>query len=285
MPPAALATRWARRPLALGLAAGALYAVVAVSTLLLADRPLLPLFDGLAPPPPYRWVKPPPELASSNEQPASITREAPLGPEGSPFLNVTPEDAQAVVVMEAGAVAANPPDTSVRVAVTPHDSGTLGGLPPGLTAVSNAYEVAITYQPSGAVPTLRAGVASSVALTAAGFSDVMLYSPDGASWTRRPDPEPLLGGHGLKATLEAPGYFLVTSIDRSPSGKTSPLVYVLLLGAPVVLVVVLVIVKKRRDAARAQAKADARKRGGRGPADRRSTRRPPPPGRSDRPPG
>ncbi|MEA2842428.1 MAG: hypothetical protein QOJ69_99 [Actinomycetota bacterium] len=273
-----------RRPLAVGLGLGGLYAVVAVATLLLADRPLLPLFDGLAPPPPYRWVKPPPETAADTQPRAAPDREAPLGPEGSPFLNVTPEDGQAVVVLEVGAVAPNPPETAVRVAVTPHDAGTLAGLPDGLTPVSNAYQVVVTYQPSAApVPTLRDTPASSVALTAAGFSDVMLYSPDGKGWTRRPDPEPLLGGHGLRTTLAAPGYFVVASIDRSPGGGgTSPLVLTLLLSVPVVVVVVLVVVKKRRDADRARAKADARKRGGRGPAARPSKRRPPPPGRPGR---
>ena len=125
--------------------------------------------------------------------------------------------------------------------------------------------------------------ASSIALTGAGLSDVMLFSPDGADWTRRPDPEPLLGGHGLKTPLETPGYYLVASIDRSPGGGTSPAVYVLLLGLPVVLVIALVVVKKRRDEERArEAKAAARKRGGRGPADPPSKRRPPPPGRSGR---
>ena len=275
----------ARRPLAVGLALGGLYAIVAVAMLLLADRPLLPLFDGLAPPPPYRWIEPPPEVAADNQQPTTAQREAPLGPDGSPFLNVTPEDGQAIVVLEAGAVSPNPPESGLRVAVTPRDAGTLGDLPDGLTAASNAYEVAIAYQPSGAaVPTVRSTTtASSIALTGAGLSDVMLFSPDGAEWTRQSDPEPLLGGHGLKTPLQTPGFFLVASIDRSPGGGTSPAVYVLLLGLPVVLVIALVMVKKRRDEERAkEAKAAARKRGGRGPAAQPSKRRPPPPGRSGR---
>ncbi len=272
----------ARRPLVVGLALGALYAIVAVATLLLADRPLLPLFDGLAPPPPYRWVKPPPEVAADNRQPTAAQREAPLGPEGSPFVNVTPEDGQAVVVLEAGAVPPKPPETTVLVSVTPYDAGTLGDLPDDLTAASNAYQVVIAYKPSGAVvATVRSPPASSVSLTGAGLSDVMLYSLDGETWTRLSDPEPLLGGHGLKTPLEAPGYYLVASIDRSPDGGMSPAVYVLLLGTPVVAVVALVAVKRRRDEERAkEAKAAARKRGGRGPADPPSKRRPRPPGRS-----
>ncbi len=272
-----------RRPLAVGLGLSGLYAIVAVATLVLADRPLLPLFDGLAPPPPYRWVEPPPETAAGNQQPASADREAPLGPEGSPYLNVTPEDGQAVVVLEAGAVAPKPPETAVRVTVTPHAPGTLADLPDGLTPAGNAYQIVVTYQPSVApVPELRATPASSVALTAAGLSDVMLYSPGGKGWTRLHDPEPLLGGHGLKTTLEAPGYFVAASIDRSPEAGMSPLVLTLLLSAPVVVVVALVVARKRKEEAKARAKADARKRGGRGPAAPPSRRRPPPPGRSGR---
>lgn len=273
-----------RRPLAVGLAFGGLYAIVAVATLLLGDRPLLPLFDGLAPPPPYRWVEPPPEVAADNQLPTSAQREAPLGPEGSPFLNVTPEDGQAVVVLGAGALLPNPPETGVRVAVTPHDADTLGDLPDGLIAASNAYELVVTYQPSGAaLTTVRPSDASSISLTGAGLSDVMLFSPGGDAWTRMDDPEPLLGGHGLEVPLETTGYFLVASIDRSTGGGTSPAVYVLLLGLPVVLVVGLVAAKKRKDEDRArEAKAAARKRGGRGPADPPSKRRPPPPSRSGR---
>jgi hypothetical protein len=281
-----------RRPLAVGLGLGGLYAIVAVATLLLADRPLLPLFDGLAPPPPYRWVTPPPEVASGNQQPTSAEREAQLGPEGSPFLSVTPEDGQAIVVMDDGAVPPNPPDapnppaTTVRVGLTPHDPGTLADLPDGLTAASNAYRVVITYQPSGtAVSMLRPNPITSVNLTSAGFSDVMLYSADGGSWARQSDAEPRPDGHGLGTPFSSPGYFLVASIDRAPGG-TNPAVYVLLLGLPVVVVMALVAVKRRNDEARAnaraKAKADARKRGGRGPAGPPSKRRPPPPGRSGR---
>ena len=212
----------ARRPLAVGLGLGALYAIVAVATLLLADRPLLPLFDGLAPPPPYRWVKPPPEVAADNQQPTSAQREAPLGPEGSPFLNVTPEDGQAVVVLEAGAVPPNPPETGVRVAVTPHDAGTLGDLPDGLTAASNAYQVAISLPAVGSGGDDGAvhhhGVVGRPDRRRAERRHA-LSRPTATNWTRRPDPEPLLGGHGLKTPLETPGYYLVASIDRSPGRR------------------------------------------------------------------
>jgi hypothetical protein len=273
-----------RRALGVGLGLAGLYAVVAVATLLLVDRPLLPLFDGLAPPPPYRWVKPPPETAADNEQPAAAEKEAPLGPEGSPFINVTPEDGQALVVLEAGAVAAHPPDTSVRVSVVPHDAGTLGHLPDDLSPAGNAYLVLVTYQPSGApVAAIKQSPGTTIALTAAGLADAMLFSPVADDWSKRPDPEPLLGGHGLKTPLEAPGYYLVASIGRSGGGGgTSPLVYVLLVAAPVAVVAVLVVARRRQERARARARADARKRGGRGPADPPSKRRPPPPGRRGR---
>ena len=47
---------------------------------ILARRPLL---DGLAPPTPYRWVSPPPDLAASNKPPASTRFTVELTANGS----------------------------------------------------------------------------------------------------------------------------------------------------------------------------------------------------------
>ena len=41
-----------------------------------------PLLDGIGPPQAYRWVSPPPDLASTNVAPSSLTRTLPLAPNG-----------------------------------------------------------------------------------------------------------------------------------------------------------------------------------------------------------
>lgn len=79
---------WAGAGLAL------LYVVVAALTAQLSSRPVLPLFDGFAPPTPYAWVNPPPERAGDNVVPKPVEREVPLAPDGVPATNATTDDAR-----------------------------------------------------------------------------------------------------------------------------------------------------------------------------------------------
>lgn len=223
---------WAGAGLAL------VYVVVAAVTSQLASRPVLPLFDGFAPPTPYAWVNPPPERAGGNVAPKFEDRDLELGPDGVAATNASTDDAQAIVGLDKGSVPAHPPDTAVKARITPVDAGTLGPLPPGLRVVSNAYRVELSYVPSGAAVT-RLAAKGTVALTAADAGDRMLYSPDGQSWqevTSRPYGQ----DHGLFAELEAPGWFVVASSSAAPaaggSGSDAGKVVLLIIAgvAPVV---------------------------------------------------
>lgn len=266
-----------RRPMAVGLGLGlaAVYLLAAVATLVLSDRPFRPLFDGLAPPPPYRWVNPPGETARDNQQPAAARREAPFGPDGSPFVNVTPEDGQAIVLLQEKAIASHPPDTAVEVAATPLDVLTLGPLPDDVSPQGNAYRVTVTYRPSGQPVTDVTPGSSSVALVAAGPSDYLFYSRDGQNWDRR-ETTPLGGGHGLETRFAGTGYYVVTSIAvAGGGGGASPLVVVVVLLVPPLLVGGLVL-RSRRAKAAAEAKAAAaaaKRRGGPPKGGRKSKRR------------
>ena len=248
-----------RHQLAVGVGLAVVYLLAAVATMVLSDRPFRPLFDGLAPPVPYKWVNPPGENARDNQQPKAAGREAPLGPEGSPFVNVTPEDGQAILLLEAKAVAPRPPDTAIDVAVTPLDVLTLGPLPDDLTHQSNAYRVALAYKPSAQPIADLALDTSSIALIAAGPSDFLLFSPEGQSWEKR-DTTPLGSGHGLETRFAGPGYYVVASIKASAGGGSSPLVVILVLLVPPLLVGGLVLRSRRAKAAAAAEAAAAAKR-------------------------
>ena len=249
--------RRAPRPLAVGLGLAGLYLVAAVGTMVLSDRPFRPLFDGLAPTLPYRWVNPPAEVARDNVQPVAAAREAPLGPGGSQFLNVTPDDGQAILLLEDKAVAPRPPDAAVAVNVTPLDVLTLGPLPADMSPQSNAYRVEVAYRPSGGAVTDFVGEMSSLALVAAGASDALLFSPDGQAWDERPT-TPLGAAHGLETRFAGPGYYVVTDIDDAAGGGgTSPLVVALVLILPPLLVGGLVVRSRRAKAAEARRKAEA----------------------------
>lgn len=192
-----------------GLALAAAYGAVAVATGVLVTGADRPLFDGFAPRAPYRWVKPPPELASTNQPPQSAERTIPLTEQGSEAANASTTDAQIILTLPGGSIPPHPPDTAIALRLTPLDPGTLAPLPPGLRAVANAYQVALAYQPSG---TTVSGVAPAaiLALTANTRGDVLLYSPDGQSWQQAPS-RPFGGTDGLTASFRGPGYYLVTA--------------------------------------------------------------------------
>ncbi|MDQ4070588.1 MAG: hypothetical protein M3203_14125 [Actinomycetota bacterium] len=260
-----------------GVGLAVLYVLVALATEQLSSRPVLPLFDGFAPPTPYSWVNPPPERDGDNVTPRAAEREFPLGSEGSPASNVATDDAQAIVGLDAGSVAPHPPDTAVRVTVTPVDAGTLAPLPPGLRAVSNAYQVGMTYVPSQ-TPITGLAVKGTVALTAAETGDRLLYSPDGQSWQER-EFRPYGQDHGLFTELEAPGWFVVASSRlQAATGGGGPdllraVLLVLVAVAPIVGAVLVVTLPSPVPAAPAPRPSRSAPSRARAKAKKRSKRR------------
>src|SRR5207302_5208387 len=65
-----------------------------------------PLFEGIGPPPAYRWVKPPAALASNNVPPAPNDTDIPMGPSGSQQSGAQSEDNQLVLNLAPNAVPA-----------------------------------------------------------------------------------------------------------------------------------------------------------------------------------
>jgi hypothetical protein len=134
------------RVLSWGVVAAGFYIL---SALLVASigQPVLPLFDGLGPPQPYRWVTPPPEVAATNEPATPGTGKVSLkGPPQNFF--VTTEDGQAAI---AGLSTAwvREPRQSVTVNLTPLDPQDVGPPPRGLIFDGNAYQVEAVYTRSG----------------------------------------------------------------------------------------------------------------------------------------
>jgi hypothetical protein len=221
------------RALAAGVGLAAAYVWVALATLHHSGRPALPVFDGFAPPPAYDWVKPPPGVAGDNRKPAEATKDILLVGSGSVAADASTSDGQAVITLEAGAVAAHFPDTAVRLNVTPIDPGTLGPLPTGMRAESNAYRVRVTYVPSGA-PVESLDKPGTIALTAAGPASALLYSRDGTAWTET-QARPFGDSHGLFSELSGPGYYV--SVSRNAPRKAPRLSS----SAKVILVIVLAV--------------------------------------------
>lgn len=224
-----------RRMVGAGAGLALLYVVTALATGWFSSRPVLPLFDGFAPPTPYGWVKPPPERAGDNVVPKPIERVLAVGADGVAASNVSTDDAQAIVGLDKGSVAAHPPDSAVTVRVIPVDAGTLGPLPPGLRAVSNAYKVELAYVPSQ-TPVTELPTSGTVALTGSEAGDQLLYSADGQAW-QQTDIRPYGQDFGLFTEFRSVGWFVMASA-AAPSvahgGGTNALRTALLIVAGIV---------------------------------------------------
>ena len=138
--------RW--RALAIGLLVVALYAGLAAWSGRLSPLARGPQLDGLGPLN-YRWVSPPPELASTNQPPSAGRFVLPLRADGLGSQVVFTSDNQVTVIVDEGSVGPSEGQRSVELTVDPLDPADLA--PPGgsLAAFGNAYRLGATYQPSG----------------------------------------------------------------------------------------------------------------------------------------
>lgn len=193
------------------------YAVAAVVYVEIGDNPR-PLFDGFAPPPPYRWVNPPREFRAGNQPPRPSTVDVPLGPAGSNVGSGSSSDGQVILTFPAGAFPGHPTDTRVTVQVTPVDPAVLAAPPPGLAADGNAYRLDFVSEPSRSpVPGLV--MPADVILVVPEPAQTLLFSGDGRAWGNlpfRPVPDPTQ----LAGSFTAPGYFLAVA---PPVGRPSDL--------------------------------------------------------------
>jgi hypothetical protein len=208
---------------------------------ILARRPLL---DGLAPPSPYRWVTPPPDLAASNKPPASTRFTVELTASGSRLGAFSTSDGQINLVLSEGAVPARPGQTGVEVTVDPVDPATLGPVPPGLVAAGNAYNIQASYQPSGTKVEALGGQSSvglvypllGTAVADPGGHQV-LSSADGQAWEALQSTD-TPGTHQVSARLARTGHVLVGVPPSQGGSDGDSRNRILLLGTGIAVVIV-----------------------------------------------
>ena len=260
-----------------GLGLAVVYVLVALVTPTLTGRPLLPLFDGFAPPAPYNWVNPPPGLEDDNSPPVEAVQDVALDEVGSKASNAATPDGQAIVGLDTGSVPPDPPDTAVVVRVSPLDAATLAPLPGGLRAEGNAYRVTMAYQPSGREVTALARP-GTIALTAAAPAATLLFSPDGSRW-QEIEARPFGDSNGLFAQLTSPGLYLSASHNSARTagssgdggGGSGGIVVALLLIA--IVGVALGLLAGRRKGRTGAKSSPAKKKGGTSKSKSKSTSR------------
>lgn len=106
-----------------------------------------PFLDGYTPPPPYRWVSPPPNLAGSNQAPTGGTTTIGLTDGTSDPAGAFTDDGQITVSFNPGTFTDSTGQTGVQVQITPivpqpH-------APSGVIADGNVYSIKATFVPNG----------------------------------------------------------------------------------------------------------------------------------------
>lgn len=214
-----------RRTLAIGLGVVALYAGLAAWSGSLSPLARGPMLDGLGPLN-YRWVSPPPELASTNQPPSAGRFDLPLGPDGLGTQVVFTSDSQVTVVVDEGSIGAAEGQRSVELTVDPIDPADLAPPEGELAAFGNAYRLGATYRPSGdRIRTL--GAPLRVILVYPATADLhandheVLWSANGRAW------EPLEttdspAQQQAEAQVPAMGYVLVAGVPSPSPAPTTP---------------------------------------------------------------
>jgi hypothetical protein len=206
--------RWA---LALGIGLAAAYAAGAALSgheSVLARHPLL---DGIAPPPPYDWVSPPPDLAQGNVVPKPKAYTIKLGAGGTEAGVFSTPDLQATVVFQRNAIPAESGKTSVSLRIEPLAPTGFGPAPKGLTVTGNVYRLTAAYRP-GNTPVTGLDHQAQVVLrypTVAGHQGghVVLRSDDKRRWTKLPTSD-AVAQQQVSANTRSLGSF---AVGRPPS--------------------------------------------------------------------
>lgn len=134
--------RW----LAWGLVVAGLY--LFAGTIGSSTLPLRILYDGLAPLPPYRFVRPPANYIGLNEVPATGSGAIELHGTSSQAVSLATDDAQAVLIVPRDAVAPRPGEVVAEVIFTPLDPEQIAPPPLDRRFDGNAYRVTAVYRTS-----------------------------------------------------------------------------------------------------------------------------------------
>jgi hypothetical protein len=206
----------------IGAGAAIVYAVVAGVTLAGGGHPARPLFDGLTPPPPYRWVKPPPRHPL-NVKPATTTSQLDFDEDGLVAAGPTTTDGQLVLSLPRKALPRRARDTALQVRMAPLDPGRLGATPSGLVPDGNAYEVRMVYRPSG-TPVTELAVPGNIILTTPEPASLLLFSADGHRWTTLAT-QRVGGVDAVGSVFSRPGYYVaaVPGAPRQARASRNPL--------------------------------------------------------------
>ncbi len=226
--------------LAWGCAAAACYLIAGVHVW--PAVPLRILYEGEAPPLPYRWVRPPRNLPEPNQAPLPGVATIPLTPTGSQSASVLTEDGQAALIFRFGAIAPRSGASSVNVRITPLDPTTVAPTPAGLQLDGNAYRMEATYN-TGEPITLLKPVTPVLRYPK---HATMLLRSSGSGWTSL-ETHVVAGSLQLFGPTDRLGVFVAGAPPTTPSVPWGRFAAVAAAGAGVLATLAaLILVRQRR---------------------------------------
>jgi len=234
-----------RKTIAWGMVAAAAYLAVAAATFgeLVPARPL---FDGGAPPEPYRWVDPPKDFTATNQPPESGTGSVPFTEDGLQAGTVATPDRQAALIFAPNGVAEQPGTEQIVVTIRPLDPGDFGDPPPELAYEGNAYEFTATYGEGGTPVQITEDVTVVLRFP---FAAEGIFRRDGDEWTEL---ESQPGGFELVADSPTLGTFVTAGPPFHDPGSSINDIIVAGAGLAVVAVGVWIGRLRHKEKARAQ---------------------------------
>jgi hypothetical protein len=165
-----------------------------------------PLYDGFAPPAPYRWVNPPAALRNANQAPAPGNGKVAKADGKDASLAFETTDGQASLTAEIGALSLAASESGADGRLEPLDPTAYGPLPAGQAPSGNVYRLTVAAAPSNRAVTTFARPASLSLELANSAGTTMYTSPDGRAWTKIPSS---IGQPFVIGNVTRTGYFVL----------------------------------------------------------------------------
>lgn len=218
-----------KRRLVFGAVAILIYLLGAVVTSRLDPFETPPVLDGLSPPPAYRWVEPPVDLADGNKKPFGGTFSVKFTNGRSEAGAFTIRDSQLSMILDPGVLVANGNPRAADISITPRGASSVD-RPVGLHIDGNVYRIVITAQPSGDAITSFKSPQRVILVYPADHSFVkpehlIALSADGRTWSRLKTQDSTVQQQS-SALIRSPGYVAVVTPTKGKSSNTAVVVYV-----------------------------------------------------------
>lgn len=167
-----------------------------------------PIYDGLpSPEAPYRYVNPPPDLASSNQPPFSAQATLPVDKGKVPGGGLQTDDMQVLVFFGLGALEVGREAQSVLIRIDPVTQPP--SPPAGSQIRGNVYRITVVEQPSGTSAMVVTSLHVRLRYPPGPFEELQFY--DGTTWHILPTLPAGSGSPYAAANPAALGEFAATA--------------------------------------------------------------------------